>query len=102
MRYQPPDNNNPANPLLKVAALNLDKDYQTGGAQQARIIAGLTFKRSNYLQGRTQAKDGRQITVTFGLALKRASFTLTFSTDTGQSPDGLVSLKKVAFVAPSR
>jgi hypothetical protein len=99
MRHQPPDNNNPATPLLKVAALNLDKEYESG-SKRAKIIVNLVFKRSNDLRGRTQAKDGRQVTVTFGLALKRASFKLVFATENDLSASRLVKIGKVAFVAP--
>lgn len=101
MRSQPPDNNNPANPLLKVAALNIEKDLETRIKGQARIAVNLTFKRSNDLRGKAQTVDGEQVTVTFGLALSRASFRLTLTTDRGQSANSLVRFEKVAFVNPA-
>jgi hypothetical protein len=100
MRHQPPDNNNPANPLLKVAALNIDKEIGQKDTSQARIVVNLTFKRSNDLRGKALSKDGRDVTVTFGLALARASFRLTLTTDRGLSANGLVKIEKVAFVNP--
>ena len=91
MQFQPPDKNNPANPLHKVAALTLDKEFE---GDATRVAATLTFKKSNDLRGRGRTKDGRDVAVNFGLALERASFELTFSTDASNSPDGLVRIRR--------
>ena len=48
MQYQRPDSNNPANPLIKVAALTLNKVY-VGAApsKQVRIEASLKMLEIN-------------------------------------------------------
>jgi hypothetical protein len=82
MQYQSPDSNNPCNPLMKSAALTLQKEKLGPSKRDAYAInARLTFKCSNDLRGFTQTADGDNITVCFSLAIKRASFQLSFSSD---------------------
>src|SRR5207245_865559 len=79
MQTQPPDKNNPSNPLYKVAALTLDKEHVDIPDSRAtvRILATLTFKRSSDLRGKTKTSTGHDVTVCFSLAIRRASFELT-------------------------
>jgi|GEM_PF-4025166 len=101
MRQQPPDNNNPANPLIKVAALELDREYiSVEGEQRLKVAASLTFQRSSDMRGKTSTKDGRKVNVTFGLKIKRASFKVECKDDLGNSPEGFVLVDKVAFSSP--
>lgn len=100
MQYQRPDSNNPANPLIKVAALTLNKVY-VGAApsKQVRIEASLNFKRSNDLRGQATTQQGEDVTVSFSLALKRASFELTVWSEDGAPAGSSVELRKVAFMS---
>jgi hypothetical protein len=102
MKHQPPSSNNPANPLFKVAALTLDKEYDNLGPNAViRVIASLNFKRSDDLRGKASTINGEDITVCFSLTVQRASFELTFSPDDIRYRDApIVELKKVAFASP--
>ena len=82
MQDQSPSSNNPANPLLKSAALTLSKDSLAPAKKNSYVItARLTFKRSNDLRGVALTRNGDEITVCFSLSVKRASFQLSFSAD---------------------
>ena len=99
MRKQSPDNNNPANPLFKVAALEIDKEYAVEKKENyIRVKASLVFKKSSDLRGATKDKDGDSVNVTFGLKVRRASLELVCADDKGQSPNGFVKISKVAYV----
>ena len=98
MQNHPPDKNNPSNPLIKVAALTLDKEYETlSPNSQVRVLATLNFKRSDDLRGRAETKSGEEITVTFSLALKRASLELNASFE--DAPGLPVNIQRVAHLA---
>jgi hypothetical protein len=95
MQNHPPDKNNPSNPLVKVAALTLDKEYLTvTPISKIRVVATLNFKRSSDLRGRAKATSGGDVTVTFSLALKRASLELSVSFE--NAPNEPVDIQRVA------
>ena len=99
MQHQPPDQNNPSNPLLKVAALSLSKEYvKLKPKSQVRIIATLNFKRSNDLRGRAKTKSGEDVTIMFSLALKRASLELTFVFEKPDVARDVIDVDRVAHV----
>lgn len=99
MRRQPPDNNNPANPLSKVAALDIEKEYLQGtGAGKIKLSVSLTFKKSNDLHGSTKGRDGKNVNVTFSMSIQRASLEIVCSDDHGRHLDNIIKLRKVAFV----
>src|SRR4051812_45755905 len=98
MRHQPRDNNNPANPLFKVAALEIKRVNERVGKQRSCFVAAtLNFKKSSDLRGHTQDESGRGITVNFTLAIKRATFEMRFAFDDPKDLNHL-SVTKVAFV----
>jgi hypothetical protein len=101
MQYQPPDQNNPANPLIKVAALTLEKEYlKISPNSLVRIIATLNFKRSNDLRGRTKTKTGEEVTISFSLALKRASLELLFVFENSEeAKKKVISVERVAHLS---
>ena len=79
MKTQPPNENNPSNPLFKAVALTLRTvDVKTVPLRTVRVVASLNFKKSNHMHGETRATDGSEVTVSFSLAIKRASFELSF------------------------
>jgi hypothetical protein len=95
LQNHPPDKNNPSNPLVKVAALNLDKEYLTvAPTSKIRVIATLNFKHSNDLRGRAKTNSGEDVTVTFSLALKRASLELSVSFE--NAPSDAIDIQRVA------
>lgn len=99
MQYQPPQRNNPANPLFKVAALSLEKVYEAvKPIAQARVKASLNFKRSSDLRGIAKSPSGDDITVCFTLSIRRASLEIRFSFEGGSS-DG-IKIQDVAYAAP--
>lgn len=107
MNIQPPDRNNPANPLLKVAALTLGAvDIESPKPLKARkerirkvqIIASLNFKRSDDMKGNARAEDGRAITVSFSLGIRRASFELAASFEARGKK--LARITNIAFLSP--
>lgn len=106
MNRQRPDQNNPANPLLKVAALTLgavDLETLTHGKRRSRVrriqaVASLNFKKSDDLRGNAKSVDGHDITVCFSMSLKRASFQLS-ATFEGHKKT-LPRITNVAFLSP--
>jgi hypothetical protein len=95
LQNHPPDKNNPSNPLVKVAALGLDKEYLTvAPISKISVAATLNFKRSNDLRGRAKTNSGNDVTVTFSLALKRASLELAVSFEDG--PNDAIDIQRVA------
>jgi hypothetical protein len=100
MEYQSPDSNNPCNPLLKAAALTLDKEQKgrDPAATSIKVIARLTFKRSNDFRGFAKGTSGEDVTVCFSVCIKRASFQISFGVDDPQvSAAKFVELEKIAF-----
>jgi hypothetical protein len=94
------NSNDPANPLMQVAALTLDKVYvDMGPPPTFKVMANLNFKRTGDMSGNAQAKDGRDVTVTFGLSLKRASLTLSFESEDAHVGHDPVELRDVAFIS---
>jgi hypothetical protein len=99
MQYQPPHKNNPSNPLFKVAALNLEKNYVgLKPFAKAEIKASLNFKRSSDLRGVAKSSAGYEITVCFTLGIKRASLEINFSFEEG-GRNG-ISVHEIAYAAP--
>lgn len=98
MQYQPPDTNNPCNPLLKAVSLTLDKEHVGDGADAViNVIANLTFKHSNDFRGYAKDAAGQMITVCFGMAMRRASFQICFGLDDlTRSAAGAITLHQVA------
>jgi hypothetical protein len=100
MRTQSPNENNPANPLFKVAALTLRRvDAKAGRFRKVRIVPSLNFKRSDDLRGITNSADGSSVTVCFSLRIRRASFKITISFE-GDEKTNIAQVKKVAFLSP--
>src|SRR5258708_10970858 len=100
MQHQPPDKNNPSNPLLKIAALSLDKEYvKVAPTSKVRVIASLNFKSSSDLRGRAKTKVGEDVTVSFSLALKRASLEISFLFEKAGSADNVVNIERVAHLS---
>jgi hypothetical protein len=100
MQIQPPSSNNPANPLMKVAALTIDKKYvTTKPVSKARVQVTLNFKHSNDLRGVAKSTVGEEITVCFSLGIQRASLELRFYFD-GFKATEPVDLEKIAYLAP--
>lgn len=98
MQSHPPDKNNPSNPLVKVAALTIDKEYvQFAPKSAARVIVTLNFKRSGDLRGRAKTLEGESATVTFSLGVRRASLELTFAFE--KNPTEVVKMERVAYVS---
>jgi hypothetical protein len=87
---------------MKSAALTLQKEKLGPSKRDAYAInARLTFKCSNDLRGFTQTADGDDITVCFSLAIKRASFQLSFSSDRPSvNPAKFLRLLKIAHHSP--
>jgi hypothetical protein len=101
MQIQPPDRNNPSNPLYRVAALTLDKEYvKLDTKSTVRIIATLNFKRSHDLRGRTKTTSGEGVTVCFSLAIRRASFELTIFFEDNKPETSNITIRKIAHVTP--
>jgi hypothetical protein len=107
MNLQAPGRNNPANPLLKVAALTLGavdiepaKPAKLGKSRirKIQIVASLNFKRSDDMRGNAKAADGRPITVSFSMGISRASFELS-ATFEGREKK-LARITNVAFLSP--
>ena len=99
MRTQPPDQNNPANPLFKVAALTLrTADSRVKRGRKVRVVASLNFKRSEDMRGVTKTTAGASITICFSLRIRRATFQITATFD-GQSRN-IAHIKNVAFMSP--
>jgi hypothetical protein len=95
MQNHPPEKNNPSNPLIKVAALSLDKQYlAVAPISKIKVIATLNFKSSNDLRGRAKTNSGEDVTVTFSLALKRASLELSVSFE--NAPNDAIDIQRVA------
>ena len=100
MRTQSPNENNPANPLFKVAALTLRRvDAKVGRFRKVRIVPSLNFKKSDDLRGITNSTDGSSVTVCFSLRLRRASFQLSVLFE-GDERNNLAQVRKVAFLSP--
>lgn len=79
MQKQPHSSNNPANPLMKVAALNISRAHETRKKYAScKISITLNFKKSSDLRGTTVDKLGKQITVNFTLAVKKATLEMRF------------------------
>jgi hypothetical protein len=98
MQNHPPDKNNPSNPLVKVAALTVDKEYLEFTPKSAvKVLITLNFKRSADMRGRTTTPNGESATVTFSLALRRASLELAFAFE--RAPEDVVKLERVAYVS---
>src|ERR1043165_4608550 len=98
MQHQPPDSNNPSNPLLKIAALALNKEYKSlPPTPIVRLVASLNLKGSNDLRGTAKSEDGLDITVSFSLALRRANLQIHCSLE---GSGGTITISKVAFSAP--
>lgn len=101
MQSQPPDRNNPANPLFKVAALDIEKNFPSEAhLDEMAISATLNFKRSSDMRGRAKTFDGQDVTVSFSLALKRASLEIKFSCEKFADSRRIVDIKNVAFKSP--
>lgn len=102
MRRQPPGDNNPANPLLKVAALDLNKEYiGTGNARRIKVKATLNFNKSDAVRGRTQSYNGQSVNIVFELSIRRATFALSCADDKGNSLEKFVDIEDVAYVGSS-
>jgi hypothetical protein len=98
MQNHPPDQNNPANPLIKVAALTIDKEYlQVAPKSGVKVLVALNFKRSGDLRGRAKTTTGDGATVTFSLALKRASLELSFLFES--APRDVVKIERTAYLS---
>lgn len=97
VQNQPPDSNNPSNPLLKVAALTLDKAYaQEDPTSKTRVLVTLNFKRSSDMRGQTVTRSGDDVTVCFSLAIKRASLELRFYFEDAKAQHAAVKIERVA------
>ena len=77
MRRTPPGTNNPSNPLNKVAALQLDREELPKG--KIRVKAKLSFKRSDDMRGEAEREGSGTVTVSFSLAVRRATMQLRFA-----------------------
>jgi hypothetical protein len=98
MQSQPPDRNNPANPLIKVAALDIQKNFiSENNFEDMAISATLNFKKSSDMRGRAKTFDGDEVTVSFSLALRRASLEFQFSCEKFTDNRRVVDIKNVAF-----
>lgn len=100
MQYQDPHRNSPFNPLIKVASLDLEKIVQPQNSGRGKIIARVTFKKSDAMTGTTIDKEGRSLFLTFSMALRKAEFELVFQDSEGRSANGLVTLSRVAYIQP--
>lgn len=99
MRIQPPNQNNPTNPLFKVAALTLKRvDSRAKRLRKVRVVASLNFKRSDDVRGIAKSANGNAITVGFSLRLRKASLQITASFDGDASV--VPGVSKVAFIYP--
>jgi len=87
---------------MKSAALTLQKESLGSNQRDAYAInARLTFKYSNDLRGVSETIEGDNITVCFSLAIKRASFQLSFSSDRPKvNPAKFLRLAKIAHHSP--
>ena len=101
MQRQPPQSNNPANPLFKVAALEIDRiNLDPGPPLSARVQTSLNFKKSNDLRGYARTNQGDPVTCCFTLSIRRASFELRFSFPESRQRTGpKVSIRDVPFVS---
>lgn len=97
MQHQPPDDNNPANPLMKAAALDIDKTYlKTGNDKQIELEATLNFKRSDDFRGRATGPNGEDFTVVFGASISKATLEVVCSFEQDSSK---VKISDVPFVS---
>jgi hypothetical protein len=98
MRKQPRDTNNPANPLYKAASLDIRRaNERIGKHRSCDVNVTLNFKKSNDMRGQTQDTNGKEITVNFTLANRRATFEMNVIFE--QVNDlAYLSISKVAFV----
>jgi hypothetical protein len=98
MQNHPPDKNNPSNPLVKVAALTIDKEYLKFAPTSAvKVLITLNFKRSADLLGRAKTLKDESATVTFSLGLRRASLELAFAFE--RAPTEVVKVERVAYLS---
>ena len=98
MQKQPANRNNPANPLVKVASLDIERVKKS--LDEERVMIHASFKRSENIQGFTKNRAGEEVTLNFSLSLTRANVHLRFSTDNGGSAKGFLRISKVAFESP--
>jgi hypothetical protein len=99
MRIQPPNQNNPTNPLFKVAALTLKTlNTRTTRSRKVRVVASLNFKKSEDVRGVTTSANGNSVTVCFSLRIRRATLQIEASFE--GSATAIPQLGKVAFVYP--
>src|SRR5262245_30270257 len=99
MRKQPRDTNNPSNPLYKVASLEIKrKNERTGQRKRSLDVhATLNFKKSHDVGGSTTDSRGREVAVTFTMAIRRGA--LEVSASLGEAAQAYnLSISNVAFI----
>jgi hypothetical protein len=98
MQKQSGDSNNPANPLLKVAALDIKRSHERRDKRAScRVHINLNFKKSSDIRGNTTNEFNENITVNFTLSIKKATFELNFVFE-NRKDNRLVHVSKVAFI----
>src|SRR5262245_58092063 len=98
MRNQPRDTNNPANPLIKVAALEIRRANEKAGRRQScDVSVTLNFKKSADMRGSTIDRRGAEITVNFTLEIRRATLEISFLFENTRDNTHLKP-SKIAFV----
>jgi hypothetical protein len=98
MHKQPRNSNNPANPLLKVAALDIKRSHEKRAKRAScRVHINLNFKKSSDIRGNTFNEFGEDITVNFTLSIHKASFELEFAFENPRD-NKFVCISNVAFI----
>ena len=98
MQKQRRDSNNPANPLIKVAALEIRRTNERISTQASCYASiKLNFKKSKDIVGYTKDKLGQTITVNFTLSIKKATLQVTFQFEDSEDSKHL-SISKVTFI----
>jgi hypothetical protein len=92
-------NNNPVNPISKVAALQIERDdshKSTAKGSETPLSVNLTFNSRRDMTGVAVSEAGIPVTVTFSLGIKKAALDLEVSLVDCASADGKVRFTDVA------
>jgi hypothetical protein len=94
-------NNNPVNPISKVAALQIERDDShkaTANGIETPLAVNLTFNLRRDMTGVAVSEAGVPVTVTFSLGIKRAALVLEVSLVDCVNTDGKIRFSNIASI----
>jgi hypothetical protein len=97
-------NNNPINPISKVAALTIDRGNlktKAHGSSEVPVIVSLTFNRRKDMTGIARTKDGQTATVKFSLMVTHAAFDLRARFADDALPGPALRFTDLAHIGPA-